>query len=71
MTRPLLTPERLARLHDAAKERAHELRREAIDDAVDRVIALISGLLRGVSATQRKKGAPRGTPFTSERRNAA
>jgi hypothetical protein len=71
MSSPLLTPERLARLHDAAKERARELRREAINDAVDRVIALISGLLRAASGTERKKGAPRGTPFTPERRNAA
>jgi hypothetical protein len=74
MSSPLLTPERLARLHDAAKARAHELRREAIDSAFDRMVAALARLLRRAGGSPRKKGVPRGTPFlsgTQERRNAA
>ena len=70
MSSPLLTPERTALLHDAAKARAHELRREAIDAAFDRVAALLARALRRVFASPSKKGAPRGTPFAAERRNA-
>lgn len=71
MPSPLLTPERLALLHDAAKARAHELRREAIANAFDHVGAMLARLLRRAFAAPSKKGVPRGTPFASERRNAA
>lgn len=74
MSSPLLTPERIALLHEAAKSRAHELRREAIDATFDRVIALLARVLRRAFAAPKKKGVPRGTPFltgTQERRNAA
>ena len=71
MPSPLLTPERIARLHDAAKARAHELRRAAIEAAIDRVAALLAGALRRAFAAPSKKGVPRGTPFAAERRNAA
>lgn len=71
MSAPLLTPDRIALLHDAAKARADTLRREAIDDMSRRIGAVVARVLRRVFASPSKKGAPRGTPFAVERRNAA
>jgi hypothetical protein len=70
MSSPLLTPDRLAALHDAARLRAHELRHEAITDLTSRVATAIAGVMRRIRDAAKKKGVPHGTPFGSERRNA-
>lgn len=73
MSTPLLTPERIAALHDAAKRRAQELRRDAIADLDARVVAAFAAAFRRVAAafSTNKKGVPRGTPWVSKRGNAA